>query len=102
MLRDVFGIEEHQEKVIYGLGYKLVIMRNSVDFLLTKGKATSNGRIKNNGTEWYVPHYTPTIPQQALLYEQILSKVPTEFQYVERSVFMRKNHGILNWGLRNA
>ena len=29
-------------------------------------------------------------PQQAILSKQILSKVPTELQYVEGSVFMKK------------
>ena len=35
-------------------------------------------------------HYAPSIPEQALLSKQISNKTPTELQYVERSVFMKK------------
>ena len=41
--------------------------------------------------EWYVLHYTPSIPQQAMLSKQILSKTPTEPQYLERTVFMKED-----------
>ena len=45
---------------------------------------------EKNSIEWYVLHYTPSIPQQAILFKQILNKVPTELQYVERGVFMKQ------------
>ena len=57
---------------------------------MNKANATIVGKIGINSTEWFVPHYTPSLPQQALLSKQILSKVPTELQYVERSVFMKE------------
>ena len=47
------------------------------------------GKIKINNVEWYIPHYTPSIRQQAILSQQSLSKTPTELQYVERSVFIK-------------
>ena len=37
-----------------------------------------------------MPHYTPSVPQQATLSKQILSKRPTQLQHVERPVFMKK------------
>ena len=40
--------------------------------------------------EWYVPHYTPSVSNQAILSEQFLSRVPTELQNLERSVFMKE------------
>ena len=45
---------------------------------------------KIKSIEWYVPHYTPSIPQQAIISEQILSKIPTQLQNVERSAFMKE------------
>ena len=42
------------------------------------------------GIEWYVPHYTPSIRQQAVLSKHILSKVPTELQYVEIFVITKE------------
>ena len=56
---------------------------------MKKANVTTNAKNKNNGFEWYV-HYTPAINQQARLSKQILRKTPTEFQYVKRSVFMKK------------
>ena len=43
-----------------------------------------------NSIEWYVPHYTPSIQQQTILFNQIVNRIPTELQYVERSVFMKE------------
>ena len=37
-----------------------------------------------------MPHYTPNISQQDMLFKQITSKTPTKLQYVKRSVFMRE------------
>ena len=52
--------------------------------------AANIGKTEINSIEGYVPHYTPSIPQQAMLSKQISCKVPTELQYVERSVFMNE------------
>ena len=38
----------------------------------------------------YVPHYTPSVSNQAILSNQILSKMPTELQCVVTSVFMKE------------
>ena len=56
---------------------------------MNKDNAANVGKIKSNGIEWYVPHYTPAIPQQTILSKHILSKVPTELQYEERSAFLK-------------
>ena len=89
-LKDIFGFSDYQEKVTYGLGYKLILTRNSDNAVLNKGNATNNGKIKINAIEWYVPHYTPSMQQQSILSKQILNKKPTEIGYPERSVFMKE------------
>ena len=58
--------------------------------VLNKTDATIVRKIKNKAIEWYVPHYTPSVPQQAMLSKQFLSKVPTELQHIETSVFMKE------------
>ena len=60
-LKDNFGFAEHQEKVTYGLGYKLTLTRNTDNTVLNKTNATAIGKIKNNSLEWYVPHYTASL-----------------------------------------
>ena len=57
---------------------------------MNKDNATNFGKIKINAIEWYIPQYTASVSQQAILSKQILSKVPTELRYVEKSVSMKK------------
>ena len=53
------------------------------------------GKIKR--FELYVPHYTQLILQQAIISIQILTKVPTELQYVERDAFVKAVHTQNSW-----
>ena len=101
MLKDVFGYAEHQEKATYGLGYKLTLTRNKDDAVIDKAGGIADARIRIDHIHWYVPHYTPSIQQQSTLSKQILSKTPTEFIYVERSVFMKEvnNQNLWNFEL---
>ena len=90
MLKDVFGFAKHRGKATYGLGYKLKITRNRDSSVLNKANAINNAKIKTIASEWYVPHYTPYIPQQLIFSKQILSKIPTELRYVERSIYTKQ------------
>ena len=57
---------------------------------MNKGNAINNAKVKNNSIEWYLPHYTPSLEQQTISSNQIGKKIPTELQYIERSVFMKE------------
>ena len=87
---DVFGFAQQQEKETFGLGYKLTLTRNTDIAVSNKGNAINNGKIKIKAIEWYVSHYTPSFTQQNILMKQIIKKMATEFQYPERSVFMKE------------
>ena len=87
-LKDVFGFAEHHEKATYGLGYKLTLTRNTDNAVLNKDNATNLRKVKINAIEWYLPPYTASMSQQALLSKQIINEIPTELQYIEKSVFM--------------
>ena len=89
-LKDIFGFAEHQDKGTYGLGYKLTLTRKSDNAVLNKDNAINLGRIKINGIEWYVPHYTPSMQKQTILSKQIINKTPTDIKYPESSVFMKE------------
>ena len=89
-LKDILGFAEHQVKATYGLGYQLVLTRNSDNAVLNKNTATNIGKVRINAIEWYVPPCTPSIQQQTMLFKQITNKTLTELQYVERSVFMKE------------
>ena len=62
MLKDFFGSAEHQEKTNFGFGYKLALTRNSDNAVLNNDNAINKDKIKIKSIEWYIPHYTPSIP----------------------------------------
>ena len=101
MLKDVFGSVERQEKATYGLGYKLTLTRNKDEAVIDKVAGIADARIKIDHILWYVPHYIPSMSQQAMMSKQILSKTPTELRYIERSVFMKQvnNQNVWNFEL---
>ena len=70
MLKDILGSTEKQEKVTYGSVYKLTLTRISDNAVLNKDNAINNDEIKIIAIEWYVPHYTPSITQQAIFSKQ--------------------------------
>ena len=54
---------------------------------------------KINGTEWYLPYYPPSLEQQKILSKQILCNIPTDLQFVERSIFMKELYTRNLWTL---
>ena len=68
----------------------MTLTRNSDNAVLNKADATILGEVKISAIEWYVPHYTASMSQQASLSNQIVNRIPTELQYIERSVFMKE------------
>ena len=101
MLKDVFGFAERQEKATYGLGYKLTLTRNKDEAVIDKVAGIADARLNIDHIHWYVPQYSPSKSQQAVMSKQILSKTPTELRYVERSVFMKdvSNQNVWNFEL---
>ena len=101
MLKNFFGFIEGQEKATYGLGYKLTLTRNKDEAVKDKVASIADARIKIDHIHWYVPHYTHSMSQQAILSKQILNKTPTELRYIERSVFMKEvnNQNVWNFEL---
>ena len=75
----------------------MTLTRNSDNAVLNKSDTTILGKVKVNAIEWYVPHYTASMSQQALLSNQIVNEIPTELQYIERSVFMKESNSQNVW-----
>ena len=78
--KNIFDFAKHQEKATFRLAYKLSLLRKNDYSVLNKDNAINISKIKIDAFEWYVPQYTPVIPQQAILSKQILSDVSTELQ----------------------
>ena len=96
-LKDIFGFAEQHEKGTYGLGYKLTLTRNTDNAVLNNDNAVAIGRVKNNGLDWYVPHYSPNLEEYNKLMNQIKKNTPTQLNYLERSVFMKKVNTLSLW-----
>ena len=64
---------------------------------MNKDSTVNKAKFKNIALEWYVPHYTPSIDQQAFLFKQIKIKTPTQRHYPERSVFMKEVNIQIFW-----
>ena len=59
---------------------------------MNKANASNFSKIKIDSIEWYVPLYTPSIPQQVLSSKQTSGKEHTQLQYLERSIFMKEGN----------
>ena len=70
-LKNVLGYAEHQEKATYGLGYRLILTRNTDKAVLNKDNTVVLGRVKINILDWYVPHYGVNLEEYTKLMTQI-------------------------------
>ena len=89
MLKEIFALAAYK-KSTYGLRFKFALTGNTDNAVLNKANATIVGKNKIKSIEWYVPHYTASISQQAILSQQISSKTPTQLQCIGKSVFMKE------------
>ena len=66
---------------------------------MDKAAGIADARSKIDHILWYVPHYTPSIPQQGIISKQVLSKTPTDLTYIERAVSSKqvKTQNLLNF-----
>ena len=53
------------------------------DTVIDKVAGIADARFKIDHIHWYVAHYTTSIQQQSILWNQFLSTTPTELRYVE-------------------
>ena len=95
-LTDLFGFAD-QEKITYGLGYCLTLKRNNNNDPIIRTAATDAAKVVIKDVCWYIPHYTPSAPNQKTVMEQSLNKEPTELFYTERTVFRKDVNTNNNW-----
>ena len=86
---DVFGFAD-QDKITYALGYNLYFKRNTNNNAIYRTAATAEGKIILKNIARFVEKFTSNPDIQKLVADQMLSKIPTEIYYEERSVFRKK------------
>ena len=72
---NIFWFSEHQEKATIWLGYKLAMKRNVDETVLYRTAATANWEFVINDTSWYVLHCIPSVIQQELLKNHIVTNI---------------------------
>ena len=88
-MKNVFGFVEDQENAIYGLGYQLILKKQTGIDAIFRDAATANAKAPKEGFVWFVQHYTPNTTRKRKLSEQIVSRTPIELNLVEKSVFRK-------------
>ena len=85
-LENVYPFAEDPENAAYSVGYGLTSKRNTDNDAIDRGASTANDKLLK-GITWFVPQFTPNIPQQLLLQERTVSRASTEMHYNEKYVF---------------
>ena len=75
----------------------LTLTRNIDSAVLNKDNAINSSKIEIISMHWYIQHYTPSIFQQAMFFEQIQRKTPTEPKNEERSLFIKNKNPQSFW-----
>ena len=85
-MRDLFGFVNNLEKIIYGLGLKLILKRNSNDRALFRinagaGAVANDGNIQIRALSWFVPSIDPSNDNRIIVQKGLNKKNNIDFSY---------------------
>ena len=91
-MRDLFGFVNDLEKIIYGLGFKLILNRNNNDRALYRinanpGADANDGNIEIRDISWCVPSIDPSNDNRIIVQKGLSKKNKVDFSYYERKTF---------------
>ena len=91
-MSDLFGFVKDLEKIIYGLGFKLILKRNNNDRALYRvnanpGAVANDGNIENRDISWCVPSIDPSKDNRIIVQKRLNKKNNVYFSYYERKTF---------------
>ena len=91
-MRDLFGFVNDLEKIIYGLGFKLISKRNNSDRALYRvnagpGAVGHDDNIKIRDISWCVPTIDPSNDNRIIVQKRLSKKNNVDFSYYERKTF---------------
>ena len=89
---DLFGFENDLEKIIYGLGFKLILKSNNNDRSLFRVNADADavgndGNIDISDLSWCVPSIDPINDNRIIVQKGLSKKKNVDFSYFERKTF---------------
>ena len=93
-MSDLFGFVNELEKIIYGLGFKLILKRNNNDRALYRvnanpGAVANNGNIEFRDISWCVPSIDPSNDNRIIVQKGLCKKNNVDFSYYERKTFYK-------------
>ena len=93
-MSDLFGFVNDLEKIIYGLGFKLILKRNNNDRALYRvnanpGAVANDGNIKIRDISWCVPSIDPSNDNRIIVQKGLNKKNNVDFSYYERKTFYK-------------
>ena len=91
-MSDLFGFVNDLEKIIYGLGFKLILKRNNTDRALFRVNAGADavgndGNIDIRDISWFVPSIDPSTDNRIIVQKGLSKKNNVDFSYYERKTF---------------
>ena len=93
-MSDLFGFVNDLEKLIYGLGFKLILKRNNKDRALFSVNAgadavANDANIDKRDISWCVPSIDPSNDNRIIVQKGLSKKNNVDFSYYERKTFYK-------------
>ena len=93
-MSDLFGFINDLEKIIYGLGFKLLLKKNNNDRALDRvnanpGAVANDGNIEITDISWCVPSIDPSNDNRIIVQKGLSKKNNVDFSYYERKTFYK-------------
>ena len=102
--KDLFGLIKDLEKIIYGIGFKLIIKRNGNDRVLLRvnagaGAEANNCKIEIRDIAWCLPCFNPSNYNRIIAQKGLSKKINIDFSFYERKEFTRMYQMLLTFCL---
>ena len=93
-MSDLFGFVNDLEKIIYGLGFKLILKGNNNDRALYRvnanpGAVANDGNIEIRDISWCVHSIDPSNDNRIIVQKGLSKKNNVDFSYYERKTFYK-------------
>ena len=101
-MSDLFGFVYDLEKIIYGLGFKLILKRKNNDRALYRvsanpGAVANDGNIEIRDISWCVPSKDPSNDNRIFVQKGLNKKNNVDFSYYERKTFYKNVPNAINF-----
>ena len=101
-MSDLFGLVNDLEKIIYGLGFKLILKRNNNGRALYRvnanpGAVANDSNIEIRDISWCVPSFDPSNDNRIIVQKGLIKKNNVDVSYYERKTFYKKVPNAINF-----